>query len=247
MYASARGGGQAGGVDASAVDVSKDQLSPPELLALADEVLVRHFADSPAATRRVVSPRNLAALCLVESSGRPKAKRYEEHLDESSTGLCQTLLSTCRWLSTDLGYTAHGRGEDITDKTLEDPRVSLYFGAAYLTWLATYKGERRSDEFTFRGFNGGPNGINMKATNYYWEKQLKARKEIDAAAKGGSSMPQQAAAADTRSCAKTYTVKPGDTMWGISKSQGISVGALERANPGVDAGALAVGQTLNLP
>ena len=41
---------------------------------------------------------------------------------------------------------------------------------------------------------------------------------------------------DTQS-AKTYTVKPGDTMWGISKSQGISVGALERANPGVDAAA----------
>lgn len=255
-----------------------DQLTPAELLALAKDVLA---TDCEWHSRHVTA-RNLAALCLVESSGRPKACRYEAHLGESSTGLTQTLLSTgaraqrslwltracvsseatasntralhcaVRWMTTDLGYSKYGVGEAITDKTLEDPRISLYFGCAYLTWLSNYAGKARSDEFTYRGFNGGPNGINLDSTVHYWQKQLKARKEIDAAAKGGSvpvPTPTSAPAKAARGGGgqRTHTVQAGDTFWGLSKRYGVTVEALQAANKEVQPGQIAVGQILALP
>jgi murein DD-endopeptidase MepM/ murein hydrolase activator NlpD len=44
-----------------------------------------------------------------------------------------------------------------------------------------------------------------------------------------------------------YIVQPGDTLYGIALQFGISVEALQAANPGVDAAALAVGQALVIP
>ena len=44
-----------------------------------------------------------------------------------------------------------------------------------------------------------------------------------------------------------YIVEPGDTIYGIALQFGISVEALEAANPGVDAAALAIGQALAIP
>jgi uncharacterized protein YkwD len=44
-----------------------------------------------------------------------------------------------------------------------------------------------------------------------------------------------------------YTIKGGDTFFEIAKRLGISVGALQAANPGVSASALQVGQVINLP
>ncbi len=44
-----------------------------------------------------------------------------------------------------------------------------------------------------------------------------------------------------------YTVRPGDTFWGISRRLGIPFGELAAANPGVDPGRLRPGQVLNLP
>jgi LysM repeat protein len=44
-----------------------------------------------------------------------------------------------------------------------------------------------------------------------------------------------------------YVVKPGDTGMRISQAQGISIGDLQAVNPGVNWGALKVGQKLKLP
>ena len=44
----------------------------------------------------------------------------------------------------------------------------------------------------------------------------------------------------------TYTVKPGDTLWGISNQYGVSVTELARIN-NVNANTLQVGQVLNIP
>lgn len=44
-----------------------------------------------------------------------------------------------------------------------------------------------------------------------------------------------------------YLVQPGDTLWHIARTFGISVEALQQANPGVDPYYLQVGQRLNLP
>lgn len=44
-----------------------------------------------------------------------------------------------------------------------------------------------------------------------------------------------------------YTIKAGDTFFAIAKQLGISVDALQAANPGVNATTLKVGQVINLP
>jgi LysM repeat protein len=47
--------------------------------------------------------------------------------------------------------------------------------------------------------------------------------------------------------ARTHTVTSGETMAAIARKCGVSLTALEAANPGVNAKKLRVGQTLNLP
>ncbi|KAL8665981.1 MAG: hypothetical protein Q9168_007581 [Polycauliona sp. 1 TL-2023] len=44
-----------------------------------------------------------------------------------------------------------------------------------------------------------------------------------------------------------YTIQSGDTFWAIAHKLGISVDALQAANPGVSPTSLQVGQTINLP
>ncbi len=46
---------------------------------------------------------------------------------------------------------------------------------------------------------------------------------------------------------RTHQVQDGDTFYRIANRHGISVAALERANPGVDSRRLQIGQSLNLP
>lgn len=45
----------------------------------------------------------------------------------------------------------------------------------------------------------------------------------------------------------TYTIRDGDTLAGIASRLGIDLDALTEANPGVDPGALRVGQSIKLP
>lgn len=68
-------------------------------------------------------------------------------------------MSTAKWLASDMGYSFHG---DPDRAALEDPEKSMYFGAAYLDYLSRYRKVERSEEFIIRGYNGGPNGINVK-------------------------------------------------------------------------------------
>lgn len=53
--------------------------------------------------------------------------------------------------------------------------------------------------------------------------------------------------ADGMVTARTHTVQSGDTYYGIAQRYGVSVPALERANPGVDPRRLAVGHALRIP
>ncbi|KAL8647852.1 MAG: hypothetical protein Q9226_006258 [Calogaya cf. arnoldii] len=45
----------------------------------------------------------------------------------------------------------------------------------------------------------------------------------------------------------SYTIQSGDTFWAIAQKLGVSVDALQAANPGVSPTSLQVGQTINLP
>ncbi|MDB4626611.1 LysM peptidoglycan-binding domain-containing protein [Akkermansiaceae bacterium] len=44
-----------------------------------------------------------------------------------------------------------------------------------------------------------------------------------------------------------YRVKGGDTLWGIAKSNGVSVSRLQSANPGLNPSRLKIGTSLNIP
>jgi LysM repeat protein len=49
-----------------------------------------------------------------------------------------------------------------------------------------------------------------------------------------------------RRAARTYTIRPGDTLSQVAVRTGVSVQRLQELNPRVDAGALHAGQTLRL-
>jgi LysM repeat protein len=53
--------------------------------------------------------------------------------------------------------------------------------------------------------------------------------------------------APTPGAGQTYTVKQGDTMWGISQKLGISLAALKAANPTIDPTKMRVGTVLVIP
>ena len=47
--------------------------------------------------------------------------------------------------------------------------------------------------------------------------------------------------------ASKYTIKSGDTFWKLANEFGVTVDAIQKANPGVDANSLRVGSTINVP
>lgn len=117
-----------------------------------------------------VSSDMVAAIADVESDFNPYAVRYEARLGTASAGIMQTLLTTARWLAEDMGFDAYGV-PSLAD--LFDGEKSIYFGLAYLHWLRTYGGRRRSDEWVVRSYNGGP-GADNAMTAQYFEKYLVA-------------------------------------------------------------------------
>ena len=117
----------------------------------------------------------LVAMAWIESSFDPRAVRAEPHINDASAGLMQTLLGTARWLYDDFSrYRAMGRPS--FDDLLR-PEVSMYFGAAYVDWLATYGGVNRGEEWIVRAYNGGP-GLGAQRSSQtanHYRKYLEAR------------------------------------------------------------------------
>jgi len=212
--------------------------SKEKLLGLAHDVV------SKSMRIKGVSPVMVASIAMVESSGDPKAYRYEPHLGEASAGLTQVLFSTAKWLAVDLGFSEYGIPK--TEKDLEQPELAIYICASYLTWLRTYKGERRSDEFVVRGYNGGPNGITLMATARYWEK-YKAVLEQMQQVQRKTECPEQGI--ETSSVHVVYEIKKGDTLFSIARKMKpkCKVDEILAVNPGIDPGALSIGQKINLP
>ena len=118
-------------------------------------------------------PMMVAAMVKIESRYNASAKRYEAHLNDSSYGLMQTMLKTAQWLH-GLGY----KGKDYpTAKTLVDGETSLYFGMAYIDYLAKYKGKARDERWIVESYNGGPGNSN-KQTQTHYAKYLQAKTEV---------------------------------------------------------------------
>lgn len=140
-----------------------------EMRGLAEIIIARHF-------RGRVDPRVVCAIAEVESSRQPLAYRFEPARGEASTGLMQVLQSTAEWLARDMGYRVYSADWRVTG--LYRPFEAVYFGAAYLNWLSTYQNKPRDEEFIVRGYNGGPQGYALAATERYWEKYKRAKQAL---------------------------------------------------------------------
>ncbi|NIP73039.1 MAG: transglycosylase SLT domain-containing protein [Gammaproteobacteria bacterium] len=142
------------------------RLSRDEVYRLAQSVIEEH--------RLAVDPCMVTAIAKIESGYNPMAIRWEGHIGDASSGLMQTLLGTAYWLATDMSYGAHGTPA-LND--LFDPRVSIYFGAAYLHWLRTYRGLPRTEQWIVQSYNGGPGNFSG-ATERYWSRYVAAKQEV---------------------------------------------------------------------
>jgi LysM repeat protein len=62
-----------------------------------------------------------------------------------------------------------------------------------------------------------------------------------------STAPEGSAAPSAPVGGKTYTIKKGDTMWALSQKFGVTLDALQAANPTVDATKMRIGSVLVIP
>ncbi|KAH7430816.1 hypothetical protein KP509_08G016300 [Ceratopteris richardii] len=158
----------------SKVHMSRNTCGEPfvtqtEMRAMAKIVVERHFHGR-------VDLLMICAIAEVESDRKPLAYRFEPKLGEASTGLMQTLQSTAEWLAKDMGYTYYTN--DCSSPMLYRPFVSVYFGAAFLNWLSTYKNKIQNEEFIVRAYNGGPKNATTGKTLIYFNKYLKSKQTL---------------------------------------------------------------------
>jgi len=170
-----------------------------------------------------VDPAWVCAVCEVESGRRCNAERKEPHLGDSSVGLVQTLVETARFCHDSLGRTAYGRPDALK---LRRPTVSLYFGAAYLAYLRTYGGVRRSEAWVIRAYNGGPGGADKGYTEAYLDKYLLAKQGLERAGRGTKADSAATAARGGAGSPRRHIVLAGDTLGGIAATNGLSLARL---------------------
>jgi soluble lytic murein transglycosylase-like protein len=73
-----------------------------------------------------IEPSLLKAIIKVESNWNVSASRYEAHLNDSSWGLMQLLLSTAKWILPNAS---------LTISQLVSPSINVEAGAKYLLYL----------------------------------------------------------------------------------------------------------------
>ncbi|KAK8971118.1 hypothetical protein KSP40_PGU010633 [Platanthera guangdongensis] len=131
----------------------RSHLSRVEVKAVAEIIVSRYF-------RGKVQPGSLAALAEICSL------RFVYGL-HSHTGLMGIDYPTALWMHRDLGFGAY---EVNSVEDLFNPFVSMYFGAAYYSWLSEYQGRERSQEFVIQAYMGGPDNVNLQETGPFWKK-----------------------------------------------------------------------------
>mmetsp|Transcript_15518 Transcript_15518/g.43431 ORF Transcript_15518/g.43431 Transcript_15518/m.43431 type:complete len:407 (-) Transcript_15518:101-1321(-) len=229
---------------AGMMSMERPRLTIHQLLKLAEDVTAEYFPGE-------VEPLTLASVAYIESEGNPKAMRTEPD-GQVSVGLCQTLCVTSKWLITDTTPPAPAglivsrpvgapvpKPPEIADPTqlsLMDPFTSMWYGAAYLSYLGIYGHKGRTEEWTVRAYNAGPTGVQVKNTNAYWAKYCRIKLLIEtglrAVERGGG----------------LYQVEAADTMWKIAQASGITMDRLLHANPQIaDASKLNIGDLVVLP
>lgn len=153
-------------VDSIASLTASGRLNDKETLALANKIVARHYQG--------IDPIMILTMAKIESSLDPLAERFEPHINDSSIGLMQTLLGTATWLYNDIGARAYGAP---TKESLQRPEVSIYFGAAYINWLSTWRGQAQSENWIVESYNGGPGNSNSQTRNHL-SKYIKTKQQI---------------------------------------------------------------------
>ncbi|KAH6836667.1 hypothetical protein C2S53_005418 [Perilla frutescens var. hirtella] len=137
-------------------DVEKHPyLSRVEIAAVAEIIWAKHFSNK--------GGHKTAVLCAL---GEMISMRFVNGVGQH-TGIMGIDYPTARWLNKDLGYKGYSVDsvEDLTK-----PFVSMYFGAAYMTWLSEYEGRERSLQFIVQAYLCGPHNVNIQETGPLWDK-----------------------------------------------------------------------------
>lgn len=125
--------------------------------------------------------------------------------------------------------------------------ADYYWGAAYPVRGLSYSAAARRDWPTFG--SGFPALKFWQFTNTPLDMDLGAFASVDALrAWAGSDAAHAPKPSPKPATGQTYVVRKGDTMSGIAEAHGVSLGALEKANPSVrNPDVIHVGQVLKLP
>ncbi|GAU30101.1 hypothetical protein TSUD_55850 [Trifolium subterraneum] len=129
-------------------------LSRVEMKAVADIILLKHLSSTN------VKPTVICAI------GEVISMRYV-HGVGPRTGIMGIDYSTAYWLHSEMGFRAYKL--DIIDD-LTNPFVSMYFGAAYVTWLSEYEGRDRTPQFFVQAYFVGPKNVNPQDASTLWLK-----------------------------------------------------------------------------
>ncbi|KHN21383.1 hypothetical protein glysoja_026584 [Glycine soja] len=129
-------------------------LSRVEMKAIADIILYKYLS-----TVKIKS----TVICAI---GEVLSKRFLHGVGEQP-GIMGIDYSTAYWLYLELGYRAY-RLESVDD--LNNPFVSMYFGAAYVAWLSEYEGRERPPDFFVQAYFVGPKNVNPQDTSTLWLK-----------------------------------------------------------------------------
>ncbi|PKA64082.1 hypothetical protein AXF42_Ash005094 [Apostasia shenzhenica] len=149
----AKSGEQRGSVRFSQDSDKRPYLSRLEVKVITEIIVRRYFNER-------LKPEALAALAEICSM------RFVTGL-RSRTGLMGIDYPTAIWLYRDLGFRAY---EVNSVEDLYNPFVSMYFGAAYYSWLAEYEGRERSREFIVQAYLGGPENVSLQETGSFLKK-----------------------------------------------------------------------------
>ena len=108
-----------------------------------------------------------------ESSFRPRATRFEPHLNDSSIGLMQLLTRTAHWL-----------GHEGTVENLMRPEINIYYGMKFLTWLRTRC--REDQTCMIHSYNVGFAGFSRGRRNkIYFDRVTVSEKRFREILEGG--------------------------------------------------------------